>query len=103
MPSVSKSQQRFFGAVKKCQDTGVCLSSKIKKAAKSMSKKAVKDFAKTKHKKLPERFKEGFLSFGEFVLLKEGKNMCECKCSGCKTDCKLCDCKNCSCKGCKCK
>ena len=55
MPSKSKSQQRFFGMVdayKKGKMKNA--SSKIKKAANSMSMKDVKDFAKTKHDGLPE-------------------------------------------------
>jgi hypothetical protein len=55
MPSVSKSQQRFFGAVKACKETGNCASEKIQKAADSMSKKQIDKFAKTKHKDLPEK------------------------------------------------
>ena len=52
----SKSQQRFFGMVRATQkgemEGG---SSEVSKAATSMSKSDVKDFAKTKHKKLPEK------------------------------------------------
>ena len=40
-------------------------SKKIKKAAKGMSKKQVKDFAKTKHKGLPEEVKENILRITE--------------------------------------
>lgn len=53
MPSVSKKQQKFMGAVYQCQKTGKCASPKVKKVAKSMKKKDVKDFAATKHKGLP--------------------------------------------------
>jgi hypothetical protein len=31
MPSKSKAQQRFFGAVVRCKETGDCASAKIKK------------------------------------------------------------------------
>ena len=52
----SKSQQRFFGMVRATQkgemEGG---SSEVAKAAASMSKSDVKDFAKTKHKGLPEK------------------------------------------------
>jgi hypothetical protein len=58
MPSVSKSQQRLFGAVHACQKTGNCASKEIKKLAKKISKKDAKDFAKTKHKGLPEKKKK---------------------------------------------
>lgn len=59
MPSKSKSQQRFFGMVdayKKGELKNA--SSKIKKAANSMSMDDVKDFAETKHKGLPEKVEE---------------------------------------------
>ena len=54
----SKSQQRFMGMVKKCQDTGDCASDAVEKAAKSMSKEDADDYASTKHKGLPEKVKE---------------------------------------------
>ena len=53
----SKSQQRFFGMVRKCQETGDCASEEVRKASK-MKKKDAKDFAQTKHKGLPEKKKE---------------------------------------------
>ena len=56
MPAVSKAQQRFMGmvyAVKKGEMSAP--SSEVAKAAASMSKKDAKDFASTKHKKLPEK------------------------------------------------
>lgn len=59
----SKSQQRFMGMVdayKKGEMPDA--SPAIKKAAKSMTKKEVKDFAKTKHKGLPEHVDESLLS-----------------------------------------
>lgn len=56
--SVSKAQQKFFGAVKNCQDTGDCSSKSVKDAAASMKKGDVKDFASTKLKSLPEKVKE---------------------------------------------
>lgn len=49
MPSRSKSQRKFFGAVMGCKKTGKC-SPATKKAAKSMSKGQVKDFLKLKKK-----------------------------------------------------
>lgn len=61
MPSKSKSQQRFFGMVHAYQNGDLDskdVSKKIKKAAKSMTKKDVKDFAKTKHKGLPNHVKK---------------------------------------------
>lgn len=76
MPSVSRSQQRLFGAVHACQKTGRCASSKIKEIAKKISQKDAKDFAKTKHKGLPKhkKFKEWIennhpeFSFDENIL-----------------------------------
>ena len=52
----SKSQQRFFGMVRATQKGEMGKpSSEVAKAASSMSKSDVKDFAKTKHKGLPEK------------------------------------------------
>lgn len=107
MPSTSKKQQQFFALVDKCQQEGDCASEKIKKVANSMSKSAVKAFARTKHDGLPERVNtetSTFMTFGQFLLIKESKNnsSCKCKCEGCKTDCKNCTCKNCKCEGCSC-
>lgn len=54
--SVSKAQQRFMGMVRATQKGEIeNPSPAVAKAASSMSKKDVKDFAKTKHKGLPER------------------------------------------------
>lgn len=67
MPSKSKSQQRFFGMVHAYQNgelKGKDVSDSVKDAAKSMSKRAVSDFAETKHKGLPNHVKKN----------KKGKN-----------------------------
>ena len=56
MPAVSKAQQRFMGmvyAAKKGKLTNP--SPEVAKAAASMKKKDAKDFASTKHKRLPEK------------------------------------------------
>ena len=56
MPAVSKAQQRFMGmvyATKKGDMTNH--SPEVAKAAASMKKSDAKDFASTKHKKLPEK------------------------------------------------
>jgi len=56
MPAVSKAQQRFMGmvyATKKGDMTNP--SPEVAKAAASIKKKDAKDFASTKHKKLPEK------------------------------------------------
>ena len=62
MPAVSKAQQRFMGmvyATKKGEMTNP--SPEVSKAAASMKKSDAKDFASTKHKKLPEKkVEEGF-------------------------------------------
>ena len=52
----SKSQQRFFGMVRATQkgDMGQA-SAQVQRAASSMKKSDVKDFASTKHKGLPEK------------------------------------------------
>lgn len=53
MPSKSKSQQKFFALVRKCQKTGKCDSPEIKKTAKSIKYKDAEEFASTKHEGLP--------------------------------------------------
>jgi hypothetical protein len=58
MPSTSKSQQRLFGMVHACQKYGKCGSGEIQKVAKNIDPKDAEDFAKTKHKGLPERKKK---------------------------------------------
>jgi len=55
--AVSRKQQRFMGLVRKAQKTGEASSPEVAKAATSMSKSDVKDFASTKHKGLPEKKK----------------------------------------------
>ena len=57
MPSVSKQQQKFFGVVKSMQQGDTPKKGKAGKAAKSMTKKDVDDFASTKHKGLPKKVK----------------------------------------------
>lgn len=58
MPSRSKSQQRLFGMVRACQKTGKCASKEVKKISGEISKKDAEDFAKTKHKGLPNKIKK---------------------------------------------
>lgn len=54
----SKSQQRFMGMVHAVQKGEIEAPSKeVEKAASSMKKKDAKDFAKTKHKGLPNKVK----------------------------------------------
>jgi hypothetical protein len=56
MPAVSKKQQRFMGMVHATQKGEMkSPSGAVAKAAKSMKKNDVKDFAKTKHEDLSER------------------------------------------------
>ena len=58
MPAVSKAQQRFMGmvyATKKGDMTNP--SPEVAQAAASMKKSDAKDFASTKHNKLPEKKK----------------------------------------------
>ena len=60
MPAKSKAQQRFFGIVDAYKRGEMKnASKKIKDAAKDMSMKDVKHFAKTKRKGLPEKVEEG--------------------------------------------
>lgn len=59
MPSKSKAQQRFFGMVDAYKKGELSdASPEVKKAAKSMSTKKVKDFAKTKHRGLPNKVRK---------------------------------------------
>ena len=51
MPSVSRRQQRFMGAELARKRAG-------KKTVTGMSEKQLKEFAQTKHKKLPARKKK---------------------------------------------
>lgn len=54
--SVSKQQQKFMGMVRAVQKGEMdAPSPEVAKAAKTMKKKDVKDFAKTKHKGLPNK------------------------------------------------
>ena len=61
MPAKSKAQQRFMGMVhayKKGELKGSEVSKDVKDAAKGMKKKSAKDYAKTKHKGLPNKVKK---------------------------------------------
>ena len=53
--AVSKAQQRFFGLVRGIQKGKAEGSEKAEKAAKEMTSKEVRKYAKTKHKGLPEK------------------------------------------------
>ena len=56
MPALSKKQQRFFGIVRAIQKGEMAPTSpETAKAAETMKKSDVKDFASTKHKGLPEK------------------------------------------------
>jgi hypothetical protein len=62
--AVSKKQQKFMGMVHALQTGQIKpseVSDSIKKAAKTMKKKDVKDFASTKHEDLPERVDENIV------------------------------------------
>ena len=61
MPAKSKQQQKFMGLVhafKKGDVPASKVSNAVKKAAKSMSDKSVRKYAKTKHDELPKKVKE---------------------------------------------
>lgn len=73
MPSISKTQQRLMGqayAYKtgeiKAKDLNPEYASEIKKLAKSMTEEQLRDFAKTKHKNLPEKVEEKIKRFDSF-------------------------------------
>ena len=57
MPAVSRKQQRFFGMVRQAQKEGQAkaASPEVARVASSIKKSDAKDFAKTKHKGLPEK------------------------------------------------
>ena len=56
MPAVSKAQQKFFGIVRAIQKGEMAPTTpETAKAAATMKKKDVKDFASTKHKGLPNK------------------------------------------------
>ena len=58
MPATSKAQQKFMGIVHGIQKGTIKpsdVSGAAKKVAKTMKKKSAKDFAKTKHKGLPNK------------------------------------------------
>jgi hypothetical protein len=68
MPSVSKKQQRLMGqayAYKKGDlkksDLNPEYADEIEKLSKSLTKKKLKDFAKTKHVNIPEKIKENII------------------------------------------
>jgi hypothetical protein len=63
MPAKSRAQQRFMGMALAAQRGKGHFSKKVHDAAKGMSEKQIRDFAKTKTNKLPEKkaFVEGFV------------------------------------------
>ena len=56
----SKAQQRFMGMVHAAQKGEKAASPEVAKVARSMKKSDAKDFAKTKHKGLPDRVDAGY-------------------------------------------
>jgi len=58
MPAVSKTQQRLMGMALEAKRTGKAASSEVRKVAKSMTAKQLKDFAATKTKNLPARVRK---------------------------------------------
>ena len=65
MPSKSKAQQKFMGmvhALKKGEMNPKDASASVKKAAQSMKKSDVKDYASTSHKGLPRKVKQEILN-----------------------------------------
>ena len=77
MPSGSKQQQKFMGmahALKKGEMKPSDASPELKKVAKSMSDKDVKDFASTSHKGLPRKVKQELLTKLKEYANKMGTN-----------------------------
>ena len=56
--ALSRAQQRFMGMVYAAKKGGTPASPEVAKAASGMTKKAARDFAKTKHEGLPEKKEE---------------------------------------------
>lgn len=71
MPAKSKQQQKFFGMVSRCKKTGICPSEKITKAAESMTKKQIHDFAATPHANLPKKVKKKSKKKKKMIKFKE--------------------------------
>jgi hypothetical protein len=71
--AVSKQQQKFMGMVHAMQkgEKVKGASPELKKAAKGMSKSDARDFAKTKHKGLPQKIDESF----KLMLDEEGHTL----------------------------
>ena len=67
MPAKSKSQQRLFGMVHALQKKGGKASKKVQDIAASIGDDDADDFAKTKHKGLPEHKKKKPESFEEWL------------------------------------
>ena len=78
--ALSRAQQRFMGMVYAAKKGGTPASPEVAKAAEGMTKKAARDFAKTKHEGLPEKKEETKEEvslvqkvISEFSPLSEGK------------------------------
>ena len=70
MPAASKQQQKFMGIVRAIQKGDVPASKFSKaaqKVAKSMKKKDVKKYAKTKHDDLPKKVRENEQKLREYI------------------------------------
>ena len=93
MPSKSKSQQRLMGAAyaaKKNKTPIKELSPELQKILKSMNKKQLQEFAKTKHSKLPEHTKSAatndlFKAFAKVAMHK----LSSCSEKNCGTSAKM--------------
>ena len=75
LPAKSQQQQKFMGLVhayKKGEVPASKVSKAVKDAAKSMSKKSVKKYAKTDHDDLPKRVKESKTSNMMKAIRKHG-------------------------------
>ena len=76
MPAKSKQQQKFMGLVhayKKGEVPASKVSKAVKNAAKSMSNKSVKKYAKTKHDDLPKKVTEEKIK-AENLVIEFGKS-----------------------------
>lgn len=82
--AVSKLQQRLMGAVYACQNGGKCPSRKIRRLSKKMDRNDVKDFASTKHDRLPDKYfeivKEELIKYLKEIAIPCGSCGKQCPC-----------------------
>ena len=76
--AVSKKQQRFMGMVHAAQKGEKAASPEVAKVAKDMKKSDAKDFAKTKHKGLPDKVSDSYINSLQNRLIEKVNFCSEC-------------------------